>query len=215
MSTTDGRSGLNAERITQAALELVDTEGLEALTMRRLARRLDAPVMTLYRHVRTKDEVLDRLAERSLEELELPRAAGTWDDQLKAIFAAVRTVFLRHPGLARLFADRAVSGPAAYRITDRVLMILRDAGLGPREAVDAFTALLTYTLGASLFTIARSPDAPSEAEKRRLERLYAASAEDLPAFVEAREHFLVRGTEQQFEYGLDHLLDGLRRELRH
>lgn len=191
-------------------MRIVDESGIEALSMRKVAQRLDVPVMNLYHYVRTKDELLDRLADRALAELDLVARGATWDAQIAHLFRTLHAGFVAHPGLARLFADRAVSGAAAYRASDTALGVLLEAGFSDREAVDAFTALLTYTLGASLFAVARSPESPSEAEKRRLARLAEARPEELPALDRVRDHLQVRGTREQFEYGLQHLLGALR-----
>lgn len=191
-------------------MQVVDEVGIDALSMRKVAHRLGVPVMNLYHYVQTKDEVLDRIADRALAEIAPAAVGSTWDERLTHLFRMLHSGFLAHPGLAALFADRAVSGTSAYRAADTALEVLLEAGFPEGEAVDAFTSLLTYTLGASLFAIARSPQSPSAAEKLRLTRLSQAGPDDFPALARVRDHLQVRGTREQFEYGLEHLVEGLR-----
>ena len=203
---------MSRERAVAAGLALADRAGLTGLTMRALAAELGVPVMNLYHYVANKDDLLDAISDLALAEVESPQADAPWDRRIAELMCSFRAVLLRHPSLGQLFADRPVSGPNTFRAADAALAVMLDAGLPPAGAVDAFTALITYTIGASLFETARSGDrSPEAAERVRLERLDAADASELPALAAAAPHLRVRGTEAQFQYGLERLLEGIRR----
>src|SRR5882757_3674512 len=107
---------LTLESIVDAAAELIDADGLDALTMRRLAERCGVGAMTLYGYVRTKEELLGALADRFLSEIERPPVDDVaWGEQVASIFRSVRHTFLDHPELARIVALQPLHGVAAYR----------------------------------------------------------------------------------------------------
>lgn len=202
------RTKIDASTITAAAAEFIDREGLAALSMRKLAGELGVPVMNLYHYVATRDEVLDRVAEHAFSRLEPPTPTGSNDERLRSLFEALYGYLVEHPGLASLFADRALSGPAVYHAADYVLALLLEADHSPRAAVDAFTALLSYTIGAAQFSIARSAAASPSAKELYRERLAAVDAE-FPALYRVQQHLRERGTSDQFKFGLRCLVAGI------
>ena len=202
------RPKVDAAMITAAATDLIDREGLAALSMRKLAGELGVPVMNLYHYVSTRDEVLDRVAEHAFARVDPPAATGSTEERLRALFEALYGYLVDHPGLAALFADRALSGPAVYRGADDVLALLLEAGHPPRVAVDVFTALLSYTIGAAQFSIARSAAGSPAATELYRERMEAVDETEFPALHRVRRHLAERGTSQQFQLGLRWLLSG-------
>ena len=205
------RSRLNREQVADAALELADREGLDALTMRALADRLGVGAMTLYGYVRNKDELLDAIVDRAVTETEPPALEGEWDQQLREVVVRARQGLLRHPSLVELRIRRPVLRPDALRFSEMSLRILRRAGFEVREATWAFRLLFTYTLGFA----ALSPAEATEDDRRAaLAALAALSPQQYPALTEARtEASEAMGGEQVFLYGLDRILDGLRGRL--
>src|ERR671936_593320 len=116
---------LSRDRILDAALALVDREGLEALSMRRLAEELDVWPMSLYRYFHDKEELVGALADAAAEEVTPPSPSRPWREQMTELLAQARTIFERHPGGLRPHDD----GPAAARVRETGLAILEQAGV--------------------------------------------------------------------------------------
>jgi AcrR family transcriptional regulator len=138
---------LSRERILDAALALVARDGLEGLSMRRLAQDLDVWPMSLYRYFRDKDELVAALADAAAEDIAPPATVGPWREQMHELLGQARAIFARHPGGLR----PQDHGPAAARVRDAGLAILQRAGFGDDEAQRAWQALLAYTAGAAAF----------------------------------------------------------------
>jgi AcrR family transcriptional regulator len=204
------RTRLTRGQVAQAALELADADGLEALSMRALADRLGVGTMTLYGYVRNKDELLDALVDAAVAD-EPPPAEGDWKQQLRDLVLHARRNLLRHPSLVELRVRRPVLRPEALRFSEHALRVLREAGFDVREGTAAFRLLFTYTLGFA----ALSPAEATEADRRAASAALAALPPDeYPALAEARaEASLAMGGEEVFEYGLDRILDGLEARL--
>jgi AcrR family transcriptional regulator len=198
---------LNLEAIVEAALELIHSDGFDALSMRKLAQRCGVGAMTLYGYVRTKEELLTVIAEQFLAEIEPPDTRLPWQDQLKALFRSVHGVFLRHPELADIVARQHVNAAAAFRGAEFVFAALSRAGLNPDEAMSAFIALIAYTAGFSQREGYRGRD-PS-IQTRRMARLNTLPAGEFRHVSRLATAFLQGPTEQQFEDGLDLLVRGI------
>jgi AcrR family transcriptional regulator len=178
------RTPLSRDRILRAALELVDREGLDALTMRRLGAALGVEGMALYRHVGSKDRLLDGVAEVLLSELELPQpGAASWEEAWIALARSYRRLALDHPAAFRLLALSPLRTAARFERARAPLAILREAGFDERAAELAFRTLLSYADGHLL-------------------RELAAGGADLSA-AEA---------EAAFDFGIRAILTGLRGE---
>jgi AcrR family transcriptional regulator len=132
---------LSRERILEAALELVEHDGWNGLSMRRLAQELDVWPMAVYRYFRDKDELLEAMAEAAADRVSLPSARGSWRTQMRKLLDEARRALGPQPG------SRALPAPAGRRLSEAGLLILRDAGLDEREATRAWRALFAYALG--------------------------------------------------------------------
>jgi AcrR family transcriptional regulator len=194
---------LTLDEIVDAAGELVESEGFEALSMRRLAARCGVGAMTLYGYVRTKEELLGELANRVLAGIELPPARLTWDERVKRILRSVREVFLAHPELIPIVANQRIDGNAAYRGAEVMFDALQQAGIGDESIVSVFDAMVSFTIGS----------AEREAGLRR-------GGQSLPGIrrLEPRRHphtirlaglLATRDPERDFEVGLDLLIGGI------
>jgi AcrR family transcriptional regulator len=146
-TTTPRGERLSRERILESALALVARDGLDALSMRRLAQDLDVWPMSLYRYFHDKDELLTALADAAAENIAPPATVGPWRDQMQELLGQARAMFKRHPGGLRPQDE----GPATARVRDTGLAILRRAGFGHRGAQRAWQALLAYTAGTAAF----------------------------------------------------------------
>ncbi|WP_437678474.1 TetR/AcrR family transcriptional regulator C-terminal domain-containing protein [Sorangium sp. So ce131] len=200
------RGGLSRARILEAALSIVDREGLAALSMRRLGAELGVEAMSLYNHVPGKAAVLDGLQEVILDGLPLlgPSRAD-WIDALRSAARSFRGALAAHPNALPLFASRPAVTPAVLRHVDAALGVLRGAGFGPGESVSAFQALVAFVVGNALSSFV--PIAAGEVSPPRYGDLSPEEFPHLTAVVPALGR---RSAADDFEFGLDALLVGLR-----
>ena len=206
------RLGLSRARILDAALSFLDREGLEALTIRRLATDLGVGAMTLYGYFRTKDELLDAMIDSGAEQLFHAPLAGTWDAQLRQLFVNLYRTHLQHPGVVELRFKRPLLSPGALRFTEMSMRILRDGGFSDREAARAYRVLFVYTFGFAAFGPGRRPLADRQQTLTALRRL---PPEVYPVLREAAEEAADAMADQSlFEFGLDLLIEGLRGSVR-
>jgi AcrR family transcriptional regulator len=204
---------LSRERIVAEAIVLADRDGLDALSMRRLAASLEVDPMSLYHHVRDKEALLDAMGDALVARIERPEAAGEWTVQLRGLILAARAVMLRHPWSARVLQSRVQPGAATIAHIDAVLGILR-GGVSLEVAHHALHVLGSRVLGFSenLFD-----DAPSETDPALVAAQARAWAPTLPHVAElalAATHDGVLGTcddDVEFAFALDLILDGLHR----
>ena len=210
-TASQGGTVLSRERVAEAALALIDSHGVDALSMRRLARELGVGTMTLYHYFPSKRELLDAVVDAGFAGREPPRLEGAWREQLAGLAKAGRSALSEHPGLVGIRAGAPILRPEALDFGEAGLQILEDAGFGTDEAVMAYRLLFTYVLGFAL----ASP-AGAEAENRAAARaaLAALPPEYYPrlsaAVDEAAE---AMAGDVVFEYGLERLLDGLEARL--
>jgi AcrR family transcriptional regulator len=194
-------SGLSRERILEVALEVAEKEGIDALSMRRLAQELDVWPMSVYRYFQDKDALLDAMAAGRLEQLpELP-AGGGWREQMHALLGAVAERLEASPGLAARL-PRAFLTEGALRLPEAGVGILLDAGFEPHDAASAWRALWSYTFGFATFR----PDSP-----RVVKAAIAGLHEDEhPALASAGDALAeALASDDEFVTGLERLLDGL------
>ena len=145
---------LSRDRICSEALELVDEEGLEALSMRRLGARLGVEAMSLYRHVRDKEELLTALQAAVIGRIAPARGAPRpWRQELGGQARALRKALLKHPNVAQLLARMPIQAPEAAVTVERARTSLAEAGLGPRDSMNAIYVVGMFTIGHVLFEI--------------------------------------------------------------
>jgi AcrR family transcriptional regulator len=178
---TRKRPGLTRARIVATALELADRDGLQGVTLRRIASELGVHVTSLYNHVPTKEAVLDDLIERLIAEAELPTGVIAWDDWVRRFAAAMRAVARRHPGAFEALHQRPVQGPEATASAEAALAAFRAAGFDVAEAYSAVKATIHSVLGLVLEDLAelRSPGLRTDVSRLPREHfpnLHAANA---------------------------------------
>lgn len=170
--------------VVQLALRILEEEGLEALTMRRIAARLDMQAASLYWHIRNKDELLDLVADALLNDLDLSQLAGpggTWQEVLAELCTVYRDYLKSRRDAARVLAGRFIAGPAFLRNSEIMLGLLEEAGLSPKEAAYALHMIVTYVQGFVLQeTIPMSAKEVGDDRQSALTQL-RRSLEDLPA----------------------------------
>lgn len=188
---------------------MVEEAGLDAVTMRGLARRLGVDPMSLYHHVDNRDTLLDRIAELVLSGMELPRLTGVFRDDVHAVAQAFRRAAVRYPHCAPLVLTRQLASSAALAPTEIVLSVLREAGFPPDRAVHALRSVLAFVVGTLLREVTASPtfsgDDPGGAQRR----LADLSASELPHLTESAPYLAVCDHEEEFTFGLDLLITAL------
>jgi AcrR family transcriptional regulator len=207
------RAPLTRERILRAAIEVADDDGLDALSMRRLGRRLGVEAMSLYNHVADKDDMLDGMVELVTAEFEVPTGAPNWRSSIRSSARSAHDVLRRHPWASGAIESRTRSGPVRLRLLDATIGVLAGAGFPMPIVIRTLMALDSHTYGFTLqeqawpFPVEAAPE------------MAAALAADLPAGypnMAAMVSYVATsrpGAILDFEFGLDLLLDGLERLL--
>jgi AcrR family transcriptional regulator len=206
------REPLTRERVLQAGLEVADREGLEALSMRRLGQEVGVEAMSLYNHVRNKEDLVDGLVDMVFAEL--GEVAGRdWKAAMRRRAIAARQVLNRHRWAIALMESRRSPGPATLRHHDSVLRSLREAGFSLPLAARAYSLLDSYIYGFALEQANLPFEGGQEAEMAA-EMMAQFPADEYPYMAEiALKHVMKPGYSyaKEFEFGLDLILDGLER----
>lgn len=141
---------LTRDAIISAALSLADTDGLEALSMRRLATELSVKAMSLYNHVSNRDEIIDAIVERVIEEMDAPDLSLPWDAAIRAQGHATHDTLLRHPWSSLAIMSRMNVGPARFRYVDRMIGCFLNGGFSISDADYAMNMVESYIYGFTL-----------------------------------------------------------------
>ncbi|WP_409496191.1 TetR/AcrR family transcriptional regulator [Amycolatopsis sp. cmx-11-12] len=210
---------LSREQIVSAAIELLDAEGIDALSMRKLGIRLGVAAASMYTHVASKDELVELVVDEIYGEVALPEP-GPWRAAATRFAHDLRSVFLRHPWIGSLLGEAGVAylGPNVLRLSEAALALFEDAGFSLDDADLAFNTVMAFVVGratseaAWLTTLKRSGQSEQEWKDRlwpaaeqavrdhpRLKKLYAAQRNQKPG----------ETNDDDFERGLGCVLDGL------
>ncbi|MER5766915.1 TetR/AcrR family transcriptional regulator [Streptomyces sp. NPDC001985] len=212
---------LSREQIVAEAIALLDAEGVDALSMRKLGTRLNAGATSMYTHVANKDELIELVVDEVYGEIEVPGTIGPdgWRAAVAHSAHSMRAAVLRHPWTASVLGAFAGAflGPQLLRVSERMLALLESAGFGPEEADCAMDTVFAYVLGTTmseaawLTTLARD----GRGEEEWLAGMWPAAEAAvrhhprLRARHEARAATARPGPEAAFGRGLDCVLDGL------
>jgi AcrR family transcriptional regulator len=208
------RAPLSRERVLLEAVALADENGIGTLTMRRLADRLHVEPMSLYHHVANKDQILDGMVDVVFREVELPPKDAEWKPAMRARAASARDALRRHPWAISLMQSRATPGPATLRHHDAVIGCLRNAGFTIELAAHAISAIDGYLYGFAMQELNLPFTTPEETAAMAVTFLDQFPAEEYPHLAElTTKHVLQPGYDygNEFEFGLDLILDGLER----
>ncbi len=208
------RVPITLDRIIAGALELIDREGLGALSMRNLASELQTGTTTLYRYVSGKDEVLVLVADAVLGETQLrrPLEGLGWREVLEELARSMRTALGAHPNVAALFATAVPVGPNSLRGRELSLSVLRERGFDETLAADVYTALAHLVLASVLQEPMNDFRAGGLGASKSLtlrDFYRSLPAGQYPHLVELAEELTSRTTTEEFEFGLGCLLDGV------
>ena len=195
------------------AIELADRDGIDSISMRKLAQELGVEAMSLYTHVRNKDDLLDGMVDAVIGQIPISADGAGWKASLRQMALAARTVVLRHPWAARTIETRSAPGPAALRYVNAVIGIFREGGFSIAQAHHGLHILGSRALGFTQDLFDDSGDLDPETAARLADALGATH----PYVVEmalAVTHSGALGAcddDAEFEFALDLILDGLAR----
>lgn len=201
----DGLPPLTLEALITAALDIADTDGLDAVTIRRVASTVGASPMSLYRFVTGKEQLLDLMVDQVLSPLPLLDADAPWAAEARRYFRAFYDLLMRSPAAAHHLIDQQTRGPQMLRSGETLLACLRGNGISPELAAEMTIVLSMFTLGGALST----------APGRRVEYVADDQPADVLPFTDA---FLATVTPElrrtYFERGFENLIAGYERAVR-
>jgi AcrR family transcriptional regulator len=202
---------LSREQVLRAAVVLADEGGVESLTMRKIGEQLGVEAMSLYRHVRNKEDILDGMVDLVFSEIELPASGAEWRAAMRQRAISARAALARHPWAIRLMEARTRPGPANLRHHDAVLGSLRAAGFSSRMATRAYNVLDSYLYGFALQEMSLPFEAPEELSAAAETLLRQIPGDEYPHLRDVATEFAASGFvyADEFVFGLDLILDGL------
>ncbi|MFE4974285.1 TetR/AcrR family transcriptional regulator [Kitasatospora sp. NPDC056651] len=211
----DATPALTREALTQAALRVLERDGLDGLSMRKVAAEVGVKAASLYWHVRNKQELLDLLSDALLASAEPPPRQDDWRSELHEYCSRYRRLLLDNRDAAKVVAGRLAPGPCLLNLMEDQLDRLRSAGFS-----DADTAMASYLLGAFVQGFVLQEQSPiSAAEVLGTSRREIADAagdvfrglptETYPNLVALADHLTGPDMDARFEFGLHRILDGL------
>jgi AcrR family transcriptional regulator len=207
------RVQLTRQQVVTAAIELADRDGVESISMRKLAQELGVEAMSLYTHVRSKEDLLDGIVDAVIGMIPVDAGAADWRTSLRRMALGARGVMLRHPWTPRAIETRTAPGPAALAYINAVLGILREGGFSIAEAHHALHILGSLALGFTRELFDDSASADPEAAPS-LPAEFAAAFPYAAEMALAVAHGGALGPcddDGEFEFALDFILDGLDR----
>jgi len=211
-SKTERRAPLSRERVLRAAVALADQSGIESLTMRQLGQKLGVEAMSLYNHVANKDDILDGIVDLVLGDIDVPATGTKWKTAMRHRAISAHEVLLAHPWAAVLIMSRYNIGPGMTRYLDATLGRLREGGFSIEGALDAWNTLDSHLYGFTLQEL-NLPFEVEEAQQVSADVLTQLPADEFPHVAEVITEIMQSGRTENFEFGLDLILDGLERIL--
>lgn len=201
------RPRLNRDLILDAAVALIEDEGPDALSMRRLGSTLGVEAMALYHHFTGRDELLGAIGDRLLGPLHALELGEDWRDACRQFATAVRELAVAQPATFRLLGLRPLDTPASLRPVERLLGVLVAAGFGPSEALGIYRAIASYARGYALaeatgFTV----DAATRPGGKRLAALPRG---EFPILAGRTRELAELDADGAYELGLHAMLAGL------
>jgi AcrR family transcriptional regulator len=205
------RQPLSAEAVLDAALRIVDQEGLDGLSMRRVAQELGTGAASLYAYVSSKDELLEQLLDRVLADVPVPSIdPARWVTQLKQLHFDSRAALLAHRDLARAAQAVVPLGPNALRITEAALGLLRAGGVPDRYAGWAVDQLSQLVVADVVETATRHSEADAVSYYAQVrDYLGSLPADRFPNIVAMADVMVEGGGDERFAFGLGLMVDGL------
>jgi AcrR family transcriptional regulator len=216
------RTALSRDEVLAAALALIDADGVEALSMRRLGKALGRDPMRLYRHASSKDGLLDGVVELVLSELAVPplEDAGDWEEALRHTARAFRAVAIAHPHVVPLLVTRPLATPLAMRPLgtlrplEDLLELFIEAGFDGRGALHAYRLYIGFLYGHVLNELQERVQDPDESDDVLRLGLYRLPVRQFPRLRALAAELADYDGERELDEGLDIILAGLREQAR-
>ncbi|WP_242904219.1 TetR/AcrR family transcriptional regulator C-terminal domain-containing protein [Actinomadura terrae] len=214
-----GRPQLSREEIVTAAVGLLDAEGLDGLSMRRLAATIGAGATSLYFYVAGKDELMELAVDEIMGEVDIPDAAEVgWREAAAGFAREFRAMMARHPWAVAVLGVTPAIGPNAMRATDRAVALFGAAGLTGQEIAWASALLLEHAMGAvmsetAMRTFTARTGRPVTEVVRQMDDYVESFSTELPNFTgwwrDNNDVDMEKNLDTGFEFGLARILDGL------
>jgi AcrR family transcriptional regulator len=202
--------GLTRDAIVAAAIAVADDDGLDAVSIRRVAGELGVRPMSLYTHIASKEDLLDLMVNEVIGEVLVPEPLpGQWRDVVREIAVRSHDAFVAHPWTLQAFSQRPRFGPNALRHAEQSIAAIAALGLDERTAATLLAIVDEYALGHAM----RALITPSEQELRDTFAETLRNTPDLSEFPHLAAAGATAPREDAFEIGLDALLEGLERRL--
>jgi len=212
-ATPEPRAPLSRDRVLRAAVDLADRDGLDALTMRRLAQELGVEAMTLYYHVANKRDLLSGIVDIVVRDIRLPKPGEPWKAALRTAAISAHEILVRHPWSASLFLS---GDPRQGRLDymNGILGTLREGGFSTEMTHHAYHALDSHILGFTLWQVGILT-ATDDLDRTAADFLAQLDRTGYPHLAEHVDWHLADHPQEksEFEFGLDLILDGLERLL--
>ncbi len=212
----EARTPLSRERVLEAAVELADRDGAEALSMRRLAAELGVVPMALYKHVANKEELLDGMLDVVVMEIEPPRTGVGWKAAVRERILSARRALRRHPWASRVMESRTAPTPTVMAYMDSMIQMFIDGGFSIDLTHHVLHAMGSRLMGFTqeLFNDQTDPDTPIQPEMlEQMGQAYPSIFRLYKSITHDDESVVGLGCDDQveFEFALDLMLDGIER----
>lgn len=219
------KPSVTLDALVDTALRVVESEGLDALSMRRLADQFGVQAASLYWHVANKEQVLDLLADKllamALGEALPPAPTGAdgeetaWTEQLRQVALSYREFLLRHRDAARIIAGRLVVGVNLAKLLEPILAVLRAGGLDPHDAAYAVYGIIVYVQGfvlhesSPLSALTTQGVGRADALRDARSAISALPVDEFPYVAESADALTEPNLQERFLFGLDRLIEGM------
>jgi AcrR family transcriptional regulator len=215
------RAPLSRDRVLQAAIDLADEGGIDALSMRKLGQALGVEAMSLYNHVANKDDLLDGIIDLVLAEVELPSSQEDWETSVWKSVTSFHDALVRHRWACSLLLSFPRVRPTRIHYMEALMRCLREAGFSPAMTYHAYHALDSHILGFTLWQLGHIMPGSGIPIKTMDDIVRAVAkflptldVDEYPCLLEHAEQHLTDGphkTPTEFDFGLRLILDGLKR----
>lgn len=215
------RAALDRDTVVRAAVDLLDADGVDGLSMRKLGAKLGATAPTLYWHVSSKDELLDLAFDEVMRDLPDMRTVGStgWQADVRTALDALRGMMLRHNWYPVLYATRPSIGPNALRFWGGLLDVLARAGFADAELDNAFCMLSDHVVGSTAIQLSYNAWLTSSPADIATAHAYVRDAVSAnPVYSNYIDTYIAvtpaaERRERRYEYALDRMLESLERRL--
>lgn len=198
---------LSREIILKTALILLDESGIDALSMRTLAKRLNVKAMSLYNHIKNKEDLLDGVVEIILQEVRIPEPTSDWKTNLRSIACSFHDALLRHPNAIPIISTHSPVTARGLEQTEKILSILNGISRTELSAFSLMHIIVAYIIGHAGMSVTSRQEKNNQNE----EKVYGeeTNLKMFPNLLEAFHNLSYRNINEEFMYGLNLILDNL------